>query len=106
MKICSSSRLTVLSPVFILAFLLRPSGQRSFAVLHPNANWQRCSVWEEVSIIDRVRPMSHGFIQGKVSSSSWLIKKCDRVTSAAHKSPTYDVPFRLVIIHTCFTFLS
>lgn len=35
---------------FFSAFLLRSLWQRGVAVLHPNANWQRCSVWEEVSI--------------------------------------------------------
>lgn len=34
---------------FILAFQLRHSRQRDVAVLHPNANWQRHSVWKEVS---------------------------------------------------------
>lgn len=34
-----------------LAFLLRSSWQRGIRVLHPNANWQCCSVWEEVRII-------------------------------------------------------
>lgn len=35
-----------------LEFLRRSSRKRRAAVLQPNANWQCCSVWEEVSITD------------------------------------------------------
>lgn len=44
-----SSHSNISPPSYTTAFLLRSSWQRSIAVLHTNANWQCCSVWEEVS---------------------------------------------------------
>ena len=34
-----------------LAFLLRSARQRCPGVLHPNAHWECCSVWEKVSML-------------------------------------------------------
>lgn len=38
------------SIISLSVFLPRSLRQRGIEVLHTNVNWQRCSVWEEVSI--------------------------------------------------------